>query len=79
MKKHRYRTKSVKRVDLDRLSLRLPLDRLVVGTDVAKEEMFGALMAAPEEVLTTLTWDHLSESQAFVGWLRRVLNWIKRA
>ena len=70
MKKRIYRAKSVKEVDLEALGAALEgADRLVMGSDIGKEEMFGALMVDSQSVWSTLKWSALEDSPRLVRWL----------
>ncbi len=64
MKKRTYRAVPVKKLDWEGLAQRQP-DRLIVGIDVAKKDMFASLMAPSEEILAVVKWDHLSETRCF--------------
>ena len=70
MKKRTYRARSVKNVDLEKLSAELShADRVVFSIDVAKELMFATLKIEAEAVHTTVKWHHLEESPTVVRWL----------
>ena len=79
MKKRIYRAVAVKDVDLEQLAQRLASDRIVMGIDVAKSEMYSVLMSPREEVLATLRWDHLRESRRVVAWLAALPVVVKEA
>ena len=79
MKKRTYRAVAVKDVDLEQLAQRLASDRIVMGIDVAKSEMYSVLMSPSEEVLATLRWDHLRESRRVVAWLAALPVAVKEA
>ena len=79
MKKRIYRAVAVKDIDLEQLAQRLPSDRIVMGIDVAKKEMYSVLMSPSEEILAVLRWDHLSESRQVVVWLAALPVAVKEA
>lgn len=68
MKKRIYRATSVKQLDLDGLTVQFAQQKVAVGTDVAKEEMFATLMSRKAQALLLFRWDHLSESRRVVSW-----------
>ncbi len=66
MKKRTYRAVPAKEFGWDRLAEQ-PLDRLVVGLDIAKKVMFATLMTAEKKIVGVLKWDHLSASRWVVS------------
>lgn len=73
MRKRIYRAVAFQEIDLEQLEQRLP-DRVVVGIDIAKRLMYATVMGASEEVVAVVKWDHLSQSQHVVSWLRGLVQ-----
>jgi transposase len=72
MSKRKYRTVDVKDAVVEGLWSQLAGDRVVIGIDVAKEDMYAAVMDEAQRVHLTLKWKHPQESRAFVSYLREV-------
>jgi len=66
MKKRRYKATNVKRVNWERISAQTQGQRIIFGTDVAKEDFFAVLMKADQSVIETLKWVHPQQSRELV-------------
>lgn len=69
MSKRKYRTVDVKEASTEGLKERLASDRVVVGIDVAKHNMFATVMDEAQKVHSTIRWRHPEETRTFVGHL----------
>jgi len=70
MKKRMYRATEVKKVALEPLKEQVRGQRVVLGVDVAKTTMYGALLNEAREVLGRWKWRQPSETRELVGLLR---------
>ncbi|MES9856174.1 MAG: transposase [Sedimenticola sp.] len=70
MKKRRYQSRKIQRIDWDKISEQVEGQRLIFAIDVAKEAFYGALMTSTQEVLGIVKWMHPSETRS----LGRVLE-----
>ena len=64
MTKRRYRSTEIKKVDVVQLAEAVG-DRVVIGVDIAKQDMFCAVMDAKAQVHSTVRWQHPQQSQAW--------------
>ena len=64
MRKRTYRAVAVKHIDRERL--RAAEERLILGCDAAKEVWYGAWMNEQGEVLQTIRWDLVKDTDAVV-------------
>ncbi len=62
MSKHKYQAIDVKSVDWTILRKHTQGQSLVFAVDVAKKEMFGALMTEKKEVVVTIKWIHPTDT-----------------
>ena len=69
MKKRRYKATNVKRVNWERIGAQTQGQRIIFGTDVAKEDFFAVLMKADHSVIETLKWVHPQQTRALVAHL----------
>jgi hypothetical protein len=67
MKKKPYRTTGVKALDVERLCESVRDRSMVVGIDVGKETMVGAVMETPYEALVRIRWSHPEETEEFLS------------
>ena len=67
MKKRTYRAIAVKDADLSAVAEKIPVGS-VFGIDIAKQEMFGAIMDPEKNIVLVLKWDHLRESRRVAHW-----------
>jgi transposase len=72
MKKRAYRAINVNKVDEAKVSAAVKGQRVVLGVDVAKEEVFGRLMTEKREVVTTIKWQQVEQTRALVAFLGRL-------
>jgi transposase len=72
MGKRRYRSTEVKEAKVDGLRERLAGDRVVVGIDVAKHNMFASVMDEAQRVHATVRWRHPEETRTFVAHLGKL-------
>lgn len=68
MTKRRYRSTEIKKVDVARLAEAVG-DTVIVGVDIAKQDMFCAVMDAEAQVHCTVRWKHPQQSSV---WQRMV-------
>ena len=66
MSKYKYRAVEYQRVSWDRVREQACEGRVVLAIDVAKENMFAALMKPDRTVLETLRWRHPHETRALL-------------
>lgn len=66
MRKHNYRSVDVKKIDRQKLLEKIAGQAIVIGVDVAKEEMYATLMDDCQEGKLTIKWHHPSETMQFV-------------
>lgn len=71
-RKRTYRAVNVKRVDRERLFEQIGGKRVVVGTDVGKEECFGCFMDESRKVHVTVKWNNPGQSREFVELVKQV-------
>jgi transposase len=64
MTKRRYRSTEIKKVDVAQLAEAVG-ERVVVGVDIAKQDMFCAVMDGEAQVHRTVRWKHPQQSQAW--------------
>lgn len=69
MNKHRYQAREIPQVDWTRLGEAVKGERLVFSVDVAKEDFVASLLVSPQEVLSTVKWQHPEETPALGGFL----------
>jgi transposase len=69
MGKRKYRAVDVKDASVEELLSRLASDRVVIGIDVAKHNMFATVMDEAQKVHGTIRWRHPDETRAFVAHL----------
>lgn len=69
MSKRKYRSVDVKEASAAGLLSQLASDRVVVGIDVAKHNMFAAVMDEAEKVHSIVRWRHPEETRRFVAYL----------
>ena len=67
MKKRMYRATDVKKVALEPLKEQVRGQRVVLGVDVAKTTMYGALLNEAREVLGRWKWRQPSETRELVA------------
>ena len=72
MKKRIYRAVGIKQVDTGALVTALAGSRVVVGADVAKENMVAAIADAQGAVMTTVKWRHPIETPDLLAFLGRI-------
>jgi len=72
MKKRIYRATHVKELNVERLCGELADGCVVVGVDVAKEDMVAGLMDGRVQVVATVKWRHPEQSQLFMEVLEAV-------
>lgn len=70
MRKHNYRSVDVKKIDRRKLSEKIAGQAIVIGVDVAKEEMYATLMDDRQEGKLTIKWQHPTETMQFVDLVR---------
>lgn len=63
MSKRKYQAVRVKQVVVEQLVEKMSSGRGVFAVDVAKEDMYGALMAADGTVVKTIRWTHPTETR----------------
>ena len=69
MSKRKYRAVDVKEASVEGLLSRLASDRVIVGVDVAKHNMFATVMDEAQKVHATVRWRHPEETRLFVAHL----------
>jgi len=72
MKKRMYRATDVKKVDVQRLAERVQGQRITLGTDVAKEVQYGAVLDENKNVVQILKWNQLRDSRRLVRLLQEL-------
>jgi transposase len=70
MKKHSYRSDSVKAINVKALREELRGRRVVVGTDVAKRKFVAVLMTEDQQVVCTIRWEHPTETPMLIELLK---------
>lgn len=66
MAKRRYHTTKINNIEINRLLEGIEGDRIVVGVDVAKEDMFCGVMDVQQRVHATVRWKHPLQSEQWV-------------
>jgi transposase len=66
MRKHNYRSIDVKKIDRENLSMMVEGEDIVIGVDIAKEDMHSVLVDTRHQVKLTIKWKHPSETRYFV-------------
>ena len=71
MRKKAYRAIDVKKINIDQLLSKANGERIVFGIDVAKEKEYCSLMNEKREVLTTIKWNHPTNTLEFINLVKK--------
>jgi transposase len=69
MAKRRYRSAKINKIETSRLLEAIVGDRIVVGVDVAKEDLFASIMDERQHVHAIVRWKHPKQSQQWVDFV----------
>ena len=72
MAKRRYRSAKINQIEIARLLEAIEGDRIVVSVDVAKEDMFAAVMDAQQRVHAIVRWKHPSQSRQWMQFVKEL-------
>lgn len=63
MKKHRYQTKELQGIDWPKMAQAVQGQRMVLAVDVAKEDLYAAIMIEKAQPLVTVKWQHPAQTR----------------
>jgi transposase len=72
MAKRRYRSVEIKEIGASRLSEAIKGDRVVIGVDVAKEDLYSSVMDLQQQVHAIVRWKHPQQSRSWIKFVREL-------
>lgn len=75
MSNGKYRATKVKTIDWEHLSKSTKDHNVIFAIDMAKEDVYAALMIEKDEVIATIKWNHIKESREVINNVLSKLKW----